>query len=329
MTRRWITVPMLALGLAAAPAIFAQSQESNANAAGPGTINYVQGAVSIDGQPITRKQIGSATLEQGDELTTGNGRAEILLTPGVFLRVDRNSAVKMVSPMLDLTQVELDKGKAGVEVDEIHDENNLQVIDADVTTRLQKTGYYEFDANHPEVMVFKGSADVQIPDTSGKEVKGNHQFMLAGAANGQPVAREKQQNLKDNRADDSLFNWSKLRARYLTEADQQMAEENGGDMNPGWDWDPFMMGYAYMGGPFFSPFGWGFGPFGWGGGMGWGGGWYGGGWDRDDSYGRGFAGRGRVGGFARGGGFHGGQGFHGGGFHGGGGGFHGGGGAHR
>lgn len=331
MTYKSIAVPLLGLGLLVAPAFGAEP-------ARPGTVNYVEGAASIDGQQINAKQIGDVTLDAGSELTTGaNGKAEVLLTPGVFLRVDSDSEVKMISPDLALTQVELDKGRAGVEVDEIHDTNNLQIIDAGVTTRLKKTGFYEFDANRPEVLVFKGKADVQVAEGKTREVKGGHELLLTGGTNGQPIAKEKPSGFKTDQAHDELFNWSKLRSQYLAEANNEMAGEYASGYGAGWYWDPDLYGYTYLGGgPFYSPFGWGFYPFGWGG-------WYGGGWGY---YGRGYYGHGYYGhpyhsyggahGFrggggphAYGGGFHGGMG--GGGFHGGmgGGGFHGGGGGHR
>jgi hypothetical protein len=41
--------------------------------------------------------IGSVELQPGQSLTNENGKAEISLTPGVFLRVGDNSAVQLVS----------------------------------------------------------------------------------------------------------------------------------------------------------------------------------------------------------------------------------------
>ena len=302
MKNKSVALSLLGLIVMAAPAFAAQP-------ARPGTINYVEGAAYINGQQIDPKQIGNIDLNPGEELTTGAGKAEILLTPGVFLRVDDNSSVKIISPDLTLTQVQLEKGRAGVEVDEIHDQNNLQIIDAGVTTRLQKMGYYEFDANKPEVMVFKGKADVQVADGKGKEVKGNHQFALEGLG-GKPVAQEKPAGFSESKSQDELMNWSALRSQYLAEANNQLAPEYaGGGYYPGWYWDPYGYGYTFIGADqFYSPFGWGYYPFGWYGG--WGGRYGGRGY-----YGRGFY----SGGYAHGGsmGFHGGMG--GGGFHGGGG----------
>lgn len=330
-SRSMTLLALLGLGLMGTP-LFAADQGNQAtqpHQAVPGTVNYVEGAVYLNGSQLNTKDIGNATIEPGQELSTGKGKAELLLTPGVFLRLDDNSAVKMVSPDLTLTQVELDKGRAGVEVDEIHDENNIQVIDAGVTTRLNKRGYYEFDANHPEALVFKGEAHVQVNESKWKELKGNHEFALNG---GPQLSTEKPQKFDESGAKDELYNWNSLRSEYMAEDNNQMAAEYAGPYaGPGWYWDPWAFDYAYMGfGPFASPFGWGFYPFGypyWGGFYG---GYYGhphvihgyvgdrhgyvGGAIRGNPghaegfhSGSGFAGGGGVGGFHGGGGFSGGH----------------------
>jgi hypothetical protein len=279
----------------------------------PGTVNYVEGAASLDGQTLNNKDVGNATLEAGQELKTSAGKAEILLTPGVFLRVDDNSALKMVSPDLTLTQVELEKGRAAVEVDEIHDQNNLQVIDHGVTTRLNKTGYYEFDANRPEAMVFKGMAKAEVGDGKWSEIKSHHELALTGEPDGQPLAKEKPADF-DTHATDELYNWNNLRSQYLAEANNQMAGEYyGAGYGPGWFWDPYAFGYTYMSfEPFASPFGWGFYPFGWGGFPGgYYGGWYGGRYGNHGPhyhYGNGHVAHSGM----YSGGFHGASGFHGG-----------------
>jgi hypothetical protein len=291
-----------------------------AQPAHPGTVNYVEGTASLDGQTLNNKDVGNVTLQAGQKLSTATGKAEILLTPGVFLRVDDNSAVKMVSPNLTLTQVDLEKGRAAVEVDEIHDQNNLQVINHGVTTRLEKAGYYEFNADQPEVMVFKGKAEAEVSDGKWREIKNHHELALNGGENDQPLAKEKPADF-DTHATDELYNWSSLRSEYVAEANNQMAGYYAdAGYYPGWYWDPYRWGYTYIGaGPFYSPFGYGFYPFGYGG-------WYGGSFYRGGYYHRyGHAGD-FHGGVAHGGVAHGFQGGEASGFHSGmGGGFHGGG----
>jgi len=308
MMSRLTTIALLGIGVLCTPVF-------GANSAHPGTLNYIEGAAYLQGKLLNEKDVGSVEMNAGEELSTMTGKAEILLTPGVFLRVDDNSAVKMISPDITRTQVELDRGLAAVEVDELHDQNDLEIVDAGVTTQLVKTGYYEFDASHPTAMVFKGKAAVEVSDGKYKVVKNHHEFALAGGA------REKTASFDADGADDDLYKWSSLRSEYLAEASNQIGGEYAGayGFSPGWYWDPYMWDYAFVGmGPYWSPFGFGFyPPWGWGGGY-WGGGFYGG-----RHIGRGFGGRGYGGGMGRGG-------VRGGGFHGGGfGGGHGGGGGHR
>src|SRR5579862_8166574 len=72
----------------------------NPHPARPGSINYVEGKASVGTQVLGPSSPGSIELEKGQTLTTEDGKVEVLLTPGVFLRVADNSAVRMVSPEL-------------------------------------------------------------------------------------------------------------------------------------------------------------------------------------------------------------------------------------
>ena len=334
----------------------------------PGTVNYIEGQAAIGAQALTEKSMGSAALAAGQSLSTENGRAEILLTPGVFLRVDHHSSVRMVSPGLADTIMTLEKGRAMVEVAEIRPENNIRIGENNSSTQLLKAGLYNFDADRGLIQVFDGRAEVQIAGQR-IEVKSGHQVALN-------VTRKLKERKFDKQADtDDFYRWSSLRASYLAEANVDAARTYAGGTGyspglwsgDGWYWDPGFDAYTFIpdDGVFFDPFGWGFyspwlafgAPyFGYGyGGYGYGRYGYGGvGYPRHfgpgyhpryaannrssgavaHAYhisGRGGGGFGRASAF-RGGGFRGGAGgggFRGGGFHGGGGGFHGGGGHGR
>ena len=275
----------------------------------PGTLNFVEGAVYLDGRPMGKNAVGATEMAAGQVLQTHLGKAEILLNPGIYLRVGDHSAVKMISPFITPTRVEVLRGKVSVEVDQLLKQNVVQIVDHGVTTQLVKTGYYEFNANDGRARVFKGQAEVEYAPGKWAKIKGGHQMSL------EPGVKENEAKFRPDPQEDPLMQWSKLRSQYLAEANEQMAPEfYGPGFYPGWYWDPWMWDYTFIGaGPFYSPFGWGFYPLGWGG-LGWGGyGWGG-------FYGRGFyhaPGRGGFYGHGDGmGGFHGGM--AGGGFHGGG-----------
>ena len=299
MISRLTTIALLGIGVLCTPAF-------GANSARPGTLNYIEGVAYLEGKQLNQKDVGSIELNAGEILTTQQGKVEILLIPGVFLRVGDHSSVKMISPDITLTQVELLQGRVGVEADEVYPQNDLQVIDGGVTTQLVKTGYYEFEAQPATAMVFKGKAAVEVGDVKYKVVKDHHEFTLAEGLKGKSV------NFDAHGTQDELYNWSSLRSEYLAEANNQIAGDYSGvsGFDPGWYWDPYMSDYTFVGmGPFWSPFGFGFYPP-WRGGYY--GGYYGGRMYGRGPYGRGIGSRGYgnrgYGGGGFGGGSHGGGG---------------------
>ena len=232
-----------------------------ANSALPGTVNYVEGQVSAGSQALDAKSIGSITLQTGESLTTQNGKVEMLLTPGVFLRLDDNSSAKMLSPSLTYTEVGLNRGRALVEVAEIHPQNDLRIQEDGATTQLLKSGIYDFDADHDQVRVYDGKAVVQDGDRE-VTVKGGHEVTLN--APGKLRAAKFDKNAF---AGDDLYRWSSLRSSYLAEANVDAARTylvdgwyGPGWFGAGWYWDPWFGAYTFIPGDgiFYSPFGWGF-----------------------------------------------------------------------
>ena len=78
---------MLALLLTAGVGV----ADTSNSAPPPGTLNYVEGQVSVQGQIQSPKSVGSTYLEPNQVMDTGKGNAEMLLTPGVYLRLGHNS----------------------------------------------------------------------------------------------------------------------------------------------------------------------------------------------------------------------------------------------
>jgi len=226
----------------------------------PGTLNYVEGQVSVQGQVQTPKSVGSTLVGPDQKLQTRDGNAEMLLTPGVYLRVGHHSSVTMLAPDLANTQVELTKGSAMLEVDELFEQNNLSFVMDNSRTRIKKQGLYDFTANPGSVKVLQGEAEVSEGDRQINLKKG-HEALLA---QGQPPMKQKFN--KHQFENDALYRWSMLRSEYASEAN--VNEGNallgaGGWWGPGWYWDPFWMDFAFMPGwgmgwgpfgyPFFSP----------------------------------------------------------------------------
>jgi uncharacterized membrane protein YgcG len=304
--RRPIFVSLLAVLLLSTRLQAAIPPQSNSAPAEPGTVNYVEGQVSIGAQALAPSSVGDARLSAGESLTTlADGRAEVLLTPGVMVRVDGRSAVRMISPSLENTEMALEAGHMLVEVDQIDKFNNLRFDQAGANIKLVKSGLYEFDADRNQVLTFKGKA--QVYDDGRKVTLGSEREIDLGD-------KFKARDFDAGKYQDDFYRWSALRSEYLAqEANTLMAADyaNGGASwyGAGWYWDPWLSAYTFIpgDGPFYSPFGWGFySPWFWGGPY------YGYGWGYS-GFGRAF-GPGR-GGFRGGGGFGGGGGFRGGGGH--------------
>lgn len=253
----------LALGLVPAWAEANNPSTANSRSARPGTVNYVEGQVSLDNQTLDQKSVGSTEVDAGQSLTTENGKAEVLLTPGVFLRLGSDSSVRMISSSLIDTQIEVSRGEAMVEVDQIYPENNIRVQEDGWTARLLKTGLYDFDLDKQQLLVFDGKTEI----TNGAKtttVKGGHEltFETDSGLKSQKFDRNSAQN-------DDLYRWSSLRSAYLGEANVDQAGYfanyswgpwGGPAWVGGWWWDPWFSAFTFIPGDgiFYSPFGWGF-----------------------------------------------------------------------
>jgi len=228
----------------------------------PGSVNYIEGQATIGSEVLTANSAGSVELGKGQTLTTQAGKVEILLTPGVFLRVADNSSVKMISPDLANTEVELVNGRAIIEGIDVRKENSIRVDQNGSVVTILKNGLYDFDADHSQVRVFSGEVDVRFGN---QEVKLGGKHMTATAASG-PL---KGQGFEPRSYEDEFYRWSSLRSGYLSEVSIDAARTyvgrapgwyGPGWVGWGWYWNPGLMVYTFLpaDGVFWSPFGWGF-----------------------------------------------------------------------
>ena len=227
----------------------------------PGTVNYIEGQAAIGRQALSDKSVGSAQLAAGQSLSTEDGRVEILLTPGIFLRIGDHSSLQMNSPGLADTIMTLQNGRAMVEVADIRPENNVRIGANGSSTRLLKPGLYDFDADRGLIRVFDGKAVVQ---TGGRqtEVKSGRELNLNAAG------KLKAQKFDKKAYMDDFYRWASLRSSYLAEANVDAARTYtgaggwapGGWYGYGWYWDPWFDAYTFIPGDgiFYDPFGWGF-----------------------------------------------------------------------
>jgi hypothetical protein len=226
-----------------------------------GDVNYVEGQASIDGRGLNSGSVGTVRFDTNQTLTTRNGRVEILLTPGVFLRVDNMSSVKMIAEGLTLIQVELQKGRASIEAVDLHKDNEIRVLQNGASTRILKNGLYEFNADNRQVLVFKGKADVYFGDQK-KSLGGEKETTINSGAKLESHGFDTEQYADD------FYRWGGLRSAYLSEATVDAAHDYIGNeagygpgwVGPGWYWSPWFDTWTFLpnNGIFYSPFGWGY-----------------------------------------------------------------------
>jgi hypothetical protein len=127
-----------------------------------GVVHFFEGTVFVGDQQLEQKFGRFPEIGQGHELRTEHGRAEVLLTPGVILRLDENTAIRLVSSRLSDTRVELVQGSAILESNEAAAETSVTLVHRNWQVRVPQQGVYRIDAEPARVQVYKGDAEVAV-----------------------------------------------------------------------------------------------------------------------------------------------------------------------
>lgn len=245
-TVRWALPVAAAIGLVAGTA-----RAQNVISAKSGTIHYVEGRVLLDGKQVEPKFGSFPQIHEKGVLRTEAGRAEVLLSPGVFLRIGENSEMRLISDRLTDTRLELVSGSALIECAEILKGNTITVVHNETSVSLRDDGLYRIDTDPAELRVYDGQAVVE----SGGQiltVKGGK----AASLNGALLVRK-----FDTKTGDSLHRWAKRRAEYIAMANMSSAKQiHDRDLSwrrSGWYWNPYFGMFTYIPyrGAWASPFG--------------------------------------------------------------------------
>jgi len=263
------SLAVLAAGSACAQAVISSHS---------GVVQYVEGRAFLGDKPLEPKFGQFPDIKENQEFRTEDGRAEILLTPGVFLRLGENSSIRMLSTKLTDTRVEMLSGSAIIESTEMPKDNAVQIVYKKDSISLLKQGLYRAETEPAHFQVFEGEAIVTDP--SGQlTLHSGKQTNLAGVLMAENF---------DRKADDqdALYRWSDRRASYVAQANVASASSanagsgygnyggygynglfgsglgfGGFGYNPafqgGWAFNPMFGMYTYM--PYsgfgYSPFG--------------------------------------------------------------------------
>jgi len=233
---------MSKLSVCAFGSIIAFAVVSRAQEAAPGTINCVEGHVALDNQAVAADKVGAAAVHPGHLLETAQGKAEVLLSPGVFLRVGENSSIKMETASGKELRVELVRGEALVEVDQVDHARRLDVIEKGADARVDHRGVYLFNANQPAVLVYNGRVRVE-DDRREFAIGQGEELLLNGSA-------PKTQKL-DRDDTNALYSWSLRRADYAAQVSEWTVEallslDDAAQYTAGWYWNPWYSSWAFI-----------------------------------------------------------------------------------
>lgn len=263
MYKKTIISVSLSILLAVVFAVTADAQ-SNTNqyvvSAKAGGVNFVSGEVTtvrkITAVPVPASTL--ATLENGDTIQTGpDGRAEILLNPGSYLRVGENSVVEFTDTSLDSLRLKLSSGVALIEVAGDDDEvAPVELTIAGASVLFDKKGVYRVQYREPEtatVRILKGRVMIdgeKIGD--GKEIVFDR-GRLADTAK------------FDKKEQDDFSRWNVDRAKTVAEANSRLSRDTVSRLSSSyrnssfnrrrgfsgyWLYDPFYRSRTFL--PFYS-----------------------------------------------------------------------------
>lgn len=125
-----------------------------------GIVYFFEGSVYLGDQMLQPHPGKFSSVPPGAELRTAEGRAEVLLTPGVFVRIGARSAIRMVANELSDTRVELLAGSALVDSAELNSGTSVTLIYKNWSVRFLKQGVYRIDTDPPRLSILQGQAQV-------------------------------------------------------------------------------------------------------------------------------------------------------------------------
>ena len=184
-----------------------------------GGVNAVYGDVTVEREDgRTGRLLKGDEVQIGERVTTGkDGKAEVLMNPGSYVRLGPSSSFSFLSTDLDSVQLKMYSGSAIIEVLGTEGFNIELTTDTARFTILQ-TGVYRIDAAD------KGST---VAIWKGKLQAGSDKRMIAGGGK-QAVANGSTYSIVkfDRDIQDELALWSRGRAKDLSRMSASLRPDN-------------------------------------------------------------------------------------------------------
>jgi hypothetical protein len=218
---------------------FAQNREKFVISAKAGGINAITGEASVHsrGESDWQQLLITDDLNAGDRVRTANdGRVEILLNPGSYLRLGGDSEVELSNNSLENLEVRLLRGTAIVEATGADDiDLNINISTPHTKLAIVRQGLYRLNVvpeNATELIVRKGRV---ILSDSHTKVKGGNKVVF-NATNVSVAKLTKE----EKKVEEDVDVWSKDRGKMLAKANSRINDRmiNSAFANFT-DWDPF------------------------------------------------------------------------------------------
>jgi hypothetical protein len=155
---RLVATQIVALALAAGLPASGQSVVSTHS----GLVYFFVGSVFLGNQLLEQKFGRFPEVGEGVELHTAIGRVEVLLTPGVSLRLDQNTSIRMLSTSFADTRVELLSGSVILEATEKVQDTSVKLVYKNWQVQVPKEGACRIDTESPQVRAYKGQVTVGV-----------------------------------------------------------------------------------------------------------------------------------------------------------------------
>jgi len=175
-----------------------------------GIVYFFEGSVCLGDQVLQPHPGKFSSVPPGAELRTAEGRAEVLLTPGVFVRIGARSAIRMVANELSDTRVELLAGSALVDSAEPNSGTSVTLIYKNWSVRFLEQGVYRIDTDPPRLSILQGKAEVSAGTGKGITVGRDMNLPFASVLVPQPSSDWPQ---------DALSAWAEGRQQSISADD--------------------------------------------------------------------------------------------------------------
>jgi hypothetical protein len=231
-----------------------------------GFVNRADGIVHVLRHDSEDGKAGRASLgtqlRDGDRLSTdANSRAEILLNPGSYLRLNENTEVRAVNTSFSETRFELLKGSAIVEIGQIDKKAPIELVTPNGPLSITKEStLIRVDAKTSATWVavrqgevYLGPRMTALADQGSAKIKRGKLVRLTAGSEKPELAKV------DKDAMDNFDAWSFNRAQTLVAANLSSLRQNS-LLSGGWYYNPFYGCYTFVpfGNSWLSAYGFGF-----------------------------------------------------------------------